>query len=243
MTSDTPKGKSTVSRRETMGAIGLGLLAIPSIPSRALTGTKEAAPASAAERILPTSEQTETEMQRFVEDCIAANQESDPQAAVKEVLAKGVHDPGAMLKAIGEPQEAGLKVFHRSNTLTIFAASWTPQMNLMPHNHLMWAAIGIYTGREDNILWRKKDGALVAHDVRCLFAGDVATLSEDAIHSVTNPLERFTGGVHIYGGDFFATERSQWDPETLDEEPSNGAVIRGIFERANKRMRQLESDK
>lgn len=116
-------------------------------------------------------------------------------------------------------------------------------MNLMPHNHLMWASIGIYTGREDNILWRKKEGSLEAHDVRCLFAGDVATLSQDAIHSVTNPLERFTGGLHIYGGDFFATERSQWNPETLDEEPSNGVDIRGIFERANERMRRLESER
>ena len=28
-------------------------------------------------------------------------------------------------------------------------------MTVMPHNHNMWAAIGIYTGREDNILWRR----------------------------------------------------------------------------------------
>lgn len=181
-------------------------------------------------------------MEAFVQRCIAASKDSDPQAAVKEVLAQGVSDPPAMLKAIGEPTEAGLKVFLRSETLTIFAATWTPEMNLMPHNHLMWAVIGIYTGQEDNILWRRKDeGGLDAFDVRCLFAGDVATLGENVIHSVTNPLERFTGGLHIYGGDFFAKERSQWNPETLVEEPSNGAVIRDLFKRANERMRRLES--
>jgi len=27
-------------------------------------------------------------------------------------------------------------------------------MTIMPHNHRMWAVIGIYTGREDNIFWR-----------------------------------------------------------------------------------------
>ena len=48
------------------------------------------------------------------------------------------------------------------------------------------------------------------------------------LHSVTNPLPRFTGGIHIYGGDFFATPRSQWHPETLAEEPSDGARIRAI---------------
>ncbi|MEZ5988882.1 MAG: hypothetical protein R3F30_07120 [Planctomycetota bacterium] len=179
------------------------------------------------------------DMEAFVADCVAASKEADPQVAVREVLARGVREPRAMLEAVGEPEQAGLKVFHRSATLTIFAATWTPQMNLMPHNHLMWALIGIYTGREDNIFWRRTEGRLQAFSADCLFEGDVATLPDTAIHSVTNPLERFTGGIHIYGGDFFATERSQWNPETLAEERSDGAVIRGIFERANERMRRM----
>jgi predicted metal-dependent enzyme (double-stranded beta helix superfamily) len=111
-------------------------------------------------------------------------------------------------------------------------------MNLMPHNHLMWANIGIYTGREDNILWRKTSEKVEAFGAKALFAGDAAALPVDIIHSVTNPLLRFTGGIHIYGGDFFATTRSQWNPETLAEEPSDRAVIRGIFERENERLRR-----
>jgi hypothetical protein len=34
--------------------------------------------------------------------------------------------------------------------------------------------------------------------------------------------------------------RSQWNPETLAEEPSDGNIIRGIFERANERMRRMQ---
>ena len=70
---------------------------------------------------------------------------------------------------------------------------------------------------------------------RTIVAG-TAMLPEDALHSVTNPLLRFTGGIHVYGGDFFDTSRSQWNPETLEEEPSDGAVIRGIFQRENERL-------
>ena len=58
----------------------------------------------------------------------------------------------------------------------------------------------------------------------------------DAIHSVTNPLPRFTGYIHICGGDFFDTARSLWNPETLEGEPADGDVIRGIFERENERL-------
>jgi len=176
------------------------------------------------------------DIERFVADCIAANKGADAQAAVNEVLARAVSEPDAVLAALGDPRKAGLNVLLRSPTLTIFAATWTPQMNLMPHNHKMWANIGIYTGREDNIFWRRSGDGIRAFGADALFVKDTAMLPDDAVHSVTNPLLRFTGGIHIYGGDFFDTERSQWDPETLEEEPSDGAVIRGIFERENERL-------
>jgi predicted metal-dependent enzyme (double-stranded beta helix superfamily) len=175
------------------------------------------------------------DIERFVEDCVAANKEG--QAAVLEVLAKAVRSPNDVLKAIGEPKEAGLKVLLRSKSLTIFAAMWTPQMNLMPHDHLMWANIGIYTGREDNLLWSQSSKKIEAIGAKALFAGDAVALASNVIHSVTNPLPRFTGGIHIYGGDFFETTRSQWNPETLQRESSDGAAIRRIFDRENERLR------
>lgn len=180
------------------------------------------------------------DIDRFVEDCIDANRETDPQAAVLEVLRKTVRAPKTVLAALGEPTEAGIRVLHQSRDLTIFSASWTPQMNLMPHNHLMWANIGIYTGREDNILWRRTSAGIEAFGAQALFQGDATTLPGDVIHSVTNPLPRFTGGIHIYGGDFFDTTRSQWNPETLAEEPSDGAAIRGMFERENQRIQRCQ---
>ncbi|MGI9224467.1 MAG: hypothetical protein ACR2QX_08340 [Woeseiaceae bacterium] len=176
------------------------------------------------------------DIERFVEDCVNANKESEAQAAIKDVLARAVSDPNGVVAALGEPTRAGINVIHRSDTLTIFNATWTPQMNLMPHNHLMWANIGIYTGREDNIMWRRSESGIEAFEAKALFEKDAAALPVDAVHSVTNPLLRFTGGIHIYGGDFFDTTRSQWNPESLEEEPSDGAVIKGIFERENERL-------
>jgi len=180
--------------------------------------------------------------ERFVEDCVRAARERDSQAAVREVVARAVSDPAAVLQALGEPAQAGLDVLHRSPRLTIFAAKWTPQMNLLPHDHRMWALIGIYAGREDNILWRRTPNGIEATGARVLFPRNVAALPADVVHSVTNPLARFTGGLHIYGGDFFATARSQWDAETLKEEPSNGDTIRAMFERENERVSRCRED-
>ena len=228
---------SEISRRGIIKTLGLGL-SFTALPSFLASGMTEISidALDHGERIIPVEEGNLSQMQKFIEDCVAANNGPNAQDQVREVLARGVYDPKAMLKAVGEPTQAGLKVFLRSKELTIFAASWTPQMNLLPHNHTMWANIGIYTGREDNILWERTDDGIEGKLARCLFEGDTAKLDTNAIHSVTNPLRRFTGGIHIYGGDFFDTTRSQWNPETLEEEPSDGAKIREMFRRENERL-------
>ena len=174
------------------------------------------------------------QLDRFIDDCRAARND---QLAVRDLVARAVADPRSLVGALGEPQRAGVQALYRSDELTVLNLVWGPRMMVMPHNHEMWAVIGIYTGREDNILWHRTPEKVEAFSAKALFEGDVAVLPADVIHSVTNPLPRFTGGIHIYGGDFFDTARSQWNPETLEEEPSNGATIRDMFEKENARRR------
>jgi predicted metal-dependent enzyme (double-stranded beta helix superfamily) len=72
---------------------------------------------------------------------------------------------------------------------------------------------------------------------RELERGDVALLGQAVIHSVANPLRQFTGAIHIYGGDFFRTPRSDWDPQTLQERPYDMERARRVFTEANERWR------
>jgi len=101
----------------------------------------------------------------------------------------------------------------------------------------MWAVIGIYHGREDNIFWRRLDGnpngQLEAVGARALCTGDAEPLGHNIIHSVTNPIPRLTSAIHIYGGDFFAAERSEWDPESLAEGRYDADRTMRKFEEAN----------
>jgi predicted metal-dependent enzyme (double-stranded beta helix superfamily) len=112
-------------------------------------------------------------------------------------------------------------------------------MTIMPHNHLMWAVIGIYAGREDNIFWRRlpdEPGRIEAAGAKSLGPGDAEPLGRDIIHTVTNPLPRLTGAIHVYGGDFFAVARSEWDPETLCERALDLDRAARLFEEANARL-------
>lgn len=176
------------------------------------------------------------DVERFVADCQQAVADDDSHKAVREVVDRAVSEPGRVMAALGEPSEAGLTTLHRADDLTVLSIAWAPEMTLMPHNHNMWALIGIYSGREDNIFWRRRGDRVEAAGAKALAEGDVAALGRDLIHSVTNPIPRMTCAIHVYGGDFFAPGRSEWDPETLTERPFDMDANRRRFQAANLRF-------
>jgi predicted metal-dependent enzyme (double-stranded beta helix superfamily) len=179
------------------------------------------------------------EAEQFVADCRAAFAEDATHKAVREVLARAMSDPAAVVKGLGEPKRAEIRKLFHSDNLTIINVVWAPMMTVMPHNHRMWAVIGIYTGREDNIFWRRVRGTpnkIEAVGAKALCEMDAEPLGPDIIHSVINPIARLTGAIHIYGGDFFGAERSEWDSLTLLEHRSDGERTRRMFEEANARF-------
>jgi predicted metal-dependent enzyme (double-stranded beta helix superfamily) len=176
-------------------------------------------------------------LDQFINECRSSLKQDSTLTRVREIAARAVSEPAAVLKALGEPTSAGIQILFRSGSLTILNVIWGPHMTLFPHNHQMWAVIGIYTGREDNIFWRRIPGApagkLEAAGARALCEKDAEPLGHNIIHSVTNPIPRLTGAIHVYGGDFFAPGRSEWDPESLTEQPCNVDRIVRQFEESN----------
>jgi len=178
------------------------------------------------------------ELDQFIADCRTALAADPLHKLVREVVARAVSDPASVLKALGEPKRAGLHKLHHAEDLTILNVVWAPMMTLVPHNHQMWAVIGIYTGREDNIFWRRvpgsRGGRVEAAGAKALCERDAEPLGHNIIHSVTNPIPRLTGAIHVYGGDFFKPgKRSEWDPETLLEGPWDPERAERRFEEAN----------
>ena len=109
-------------------------------------------------------------------------------------------------------------------------------MEFHPHDHRMWAVIGIYAGCEQNAFFQRSESGLVRHGTRQLNAKEVVRLGAEVIHAVTNPLEQITAAIHVYGGDFFATPRSEWDPATFAEHPYDVEHTMRKFEEANQRI-------
>jgi predicted metal-dependent enzyme (double-stranded beta helix superfamily) len=171
----------------------------------------------------------------LIADCRRAMADTEPRRAVREVLRRAVADPTAMGDAL-RPSVGGISLMHHAPDLTVIHVVWAPGMQLMPHDHRMWAAIAVYAGKEDNTFYRRDAtaaGGIVGSGGKSLHEGDVLLLGADAVHAVSNPLTRLTAAIHVYDGDFVNQPRSQWGPGPLEERPYDYDVVLEQFAEAN----------
>jgi predicted metal-dependent enzyme (double-stranded beta helix superfamily) len=169
----------------------------------------------------------------FVQSCRDALGATEPRLAIKELLTEAVADSRSLAHAL-PPERSEIVPLHSSPELTILKVVWAPHMSFGPHDHRMWAAIGLYTGGEDNSFFRRAGDTLTASGGKSLRAGEVVLLGDDAIHAVTNPTGEFAGAIHIYGGDLFQTNRSEWRGAPYREQPYDVDYVRNYFEEANR---------
>jgi predicted metal-dependent enzyme (double-stranded beta helix superfamily) len=173
----------------------------------------------------------------IISRCRGALHEHTPVLAIRNVLDELVADPAALDRALGPVEFGGISTLHNAADLTILRVAWTPGMALNPHEHRMWAVIGMYGGQEDNAFYRRAPVGLEPAGGRELPAGDVLVLGDDVIHSVANTRREFAVALHVYGGDFFSVGRSEWDFGTYEERPRDFERTRRLFDEANARWR------
>lgn len=177
----------------------------------------------------------------FIAECVACLDEPDPRRAAREVLDRALADSPAIADTL-KPAQGGITLLYNTPSMTVINVVWTPGMRLYPHNHEMWALIGVYAGREDNEFFRRDPNAgLVASNGKSLDEGDLVSLGDDVIHAVSNPLTKPTGGIHIYGGDFVKNPRSMWPPETNEETPYDPSVVNRLFAEADAAWRSQQN--
>jgi predicted metal-dependent enzyme (double-stranded beta helix superfamily) len=173
------------------------------------------------------------DVDQLIADCRSARAENEPRLAVRDVLQRVLTTPDEVASSM-DPREGGFTMMYRDDDLTVLHVVWAPGMSIYPHDHRMWAVIGIYMGAEDNEFFRRDpERSLVPSNGRRLEVGDVAALGIETIHAVTNPLDRLTAAIHVYGGDFVNEPRSQWGPGDLVERPFDMNDVNRQFADAN----------
>ena len=157
------------------------------------------------------------DLQRFVADCREA---AGDVRRVTELVRAAVAQPDAVRAAVqASVTTPGERVLYQSDDLTVLNVRIPPGFRSPPHNHSIWAVVGIYEGQEDNTFYRLLDGEvrmIERHEVR---APGVLTMDGSTIHAIANPLAQVTCGLHVYGGHLDDAPRTLWDPDTHESAP------------------------
>src|SRR5262245_60341282 len=120
---------------------------------------------------------------QFLNDCRGALRETHSEKAVQDVLNRALAAPLDVERVFGVPREAGINPLYSSPELTVFNFVWAPGMSIWPHEHRMWAVIGLYGGREDNVFYRRSPKGIEEAGGRRLDTQDTVILGKDIIHS------------------------------------------------------------
>ena len=147
--------------------------------------------------------------------------------AIKEVLGRAVQRPDEV--EAGLRADRGVAVLHRSPDLTVLSVVIPAGSRAsLPHDHRMWALVGIYGGQEDNRFFRRADGRLEQSGGRSLTVSDTLAMGDDTIHAIENPLSHSAlAAIHVYGGDLLGIDRSMWTVPGYDEQPYDDTKVLG----------------
>jgi predicted metal-dependent enzyme (double-stranded beta helix superfamily) len=163
----------------------------------------------------------------FVGECQTALLESQPVLAIKEILDRAVAQPGAVAAAL--QAEPGVALLHRSDDLTVASVvipAGVPRT--LPHDHRMWALVGIYGGQEDNQFFRRIDGGLAESGGRSIRVSETLAMGDDTIHAIHNPqAHSMLAAIHVYGGDLVGVDRSMWTDPDHEEQPYDDTKVVG----------------
>lgn len=154
----------------------------------------------------------------FIETIKAAH-DAGGRDRVCDALSKFLSEWDGPPPWIGPLQKGDFSVIYRDDALTMMNIIWPPGIITEPHNHNSWAVIGIYQGREDNLLWAREGDGIKPVGALTLSAGETYAMNRDDIHTAFNPSQSLTGAIHIYEGDFLTTPKREWDPVTHEERP------------------------
>ena len=151
------------------------------------------------------------DIRELIDACREVAGGDTPTRDVSELVAAFLHQPN-LPSLLGDGDRSTYEALYRGEDILVLHGVVPPTpAPVAPHDHRMWAVIGVYQGLEHNELFvRAEGGGLENVDHFTVGAGEVRTLDPSTIHSVQARGDRYLGAIHVYGGDLFGTPRSTW---------------------------------
>ncbi|MGR3435975.1 MAG: hypothetical protein ACU0CO_13970 [Shimia sp.] len=162
-------------------------------------------------------------LEGFVTDARAAAARPDALARVEALMARTFADPEALAAAIPDFDDDEVNLYEDA-TVSVWHERFHAHEVLPPHDHAMPAVIGVYRGRERNILFRPgADGRLVAGGTLDLAPGQIHVFGPRDVHTVQGLDGAASLGLHVYLGPLTQVARHLYEWGTGAPVPMTGA--------------------
>jgi len=163
-----------------------------------------------------------------IKDCKRALDDQNPQKGVEAIILDATKNQSVANAIAGRTRFSDLAdlCIYRDETLTLLAGALPPGFKAAPHNHNLWSVVGVCSGQEDNTFFARDGAGLKPTGTATVIGPGVLSNDADVIHAIRNPLDKPLLALHAYGGDLFATPRSNWNPDTGEEIPFNWKKVR-----------------
>lgn len=158
----------------------------------------------------------------FTVDARTATGMDRPLEAVIDLMARTLADPAAI--PVPDLPENETMLFE-DETVSIWHERFLPAEVLPPHDHGMFAVLGVYRGAESNRLYRPGGGALRPAGELILRAGEFHVFGPGDVHAVTALGGAPSLGLHVYLGPLTRVARSLYDWETGEARAMDGAAF------------------
>lgn len=139
-------------------------------------------------------------------------------AASSQTPTKSVREGLTSTLASAELQNSGLPVqeedeilLFEDNTVSIWSCRFDPEFVMPPHEHKMEVHIGVVSGQEKNIMFRREDRALKHVKSVIVNSGDILSIGADALHAVTASGDTHSHALHVYLGPLTKVKRDLFD--------------------------------
>ncbi len=140
---------------------------------------------------------------------------------LERVVSSGDSVPIEAFKARQDRFTMNLIHLPTNKAFSIIGGVWTPGQTTPIHDHLTWALVGVYGGKEREALFRRTDDNSDTKHAKLQLVGEktnekghVTVLGKSGIHRVDNPFSNPAYSVHVYGRDIGPTERHSYNPVT-----------------------------
>jgi predicted metal-dependent enzyme (double-stranded beta helix superfamily) len=178
------------------------------------------------------------DVRELIDACRDAAEGDEPTREVSELVAAFLHQP-SLPRLLGDADRSTYEALYRGPDILVLHGVVPPTpAPVAPHDHRMWAVIGVYQGLEHNDLFvRGEGGGLETVDRFTIGAGQVRTLDSSTIHSVQARGDHYLGAIHVYGGDLFGAPRSRWIDGV--EQPMDESALPAFFDTLRRHETEL----